>query len=856
MATGNKRLIIDIQIDADAFDTNTPNQINSGDKITYQINQNFEPLGYDTSPSFVEKTFIRPDIVDADNIFDLTEGEPSNLIGETNGQVRDIEYFFYNEEGIKIISIVGQFTTYTKDGTTTNCNGFIILNDDGTVYKRDTAPYDIIDTSNATVETVRHHEINDTLLIGGNFTSVGGNNDIQYFFEYSLDEEFFTNRTINYATAETNGTVKDIDVLQRTGIIFIGGEFNTFMGITSRMAVAMNQNFTIPDNNLYTNFRTNINNIAQASVNKIEVKQTGDLKVAVGGNFITDDRQNFFLTDNIGNVDLRFESITGGVPLTIVLRNTTFYIGGTFNKYGTLEVNKGVKLNINLHSAQDLGFEDNYGIRTLEFGEFDSLYVGFAPIGQNYNLVKFNVNNQEVTQKISVNSQINTLKYLEDKMVVGGNFSSYNFETTDLNNNEILVAPTLLVTRNNILNNLVENNNREADTGFRYSIIANDIIRLTKIIENEDDLFYVSNIKSLQNKVSINIIRNDSNIEDLIRSVPVRREYILTSPARSEWSTAEFKVGETTISKPRIADEQISQYLNISSILKDNSFEADVDYFNRLDFGGITPVINKSRLGNFVSVVSNTLLNNINLGDNSFIGYTHDGYNETDTILLNGRKRAITNRLAIPFLTSRVQNIQFRYKDGGNQNIINSNFANINPENATGYVSYLNMNNIGIRDFVDIDFRNNNDGVLDTVRVYNRESKCLYEPVEVIFKNSFGMLEIIEMIGNSVEDISVESSTIKRNNRDINGRIGLQSKHTNKVYNKTGEKKWELNVGYIPDYVNSVLEDLIMSEEVWLKKDGIIIPVVMEGNGFSKVTDIQDLNNYSFNFREDRKITE
>jgi hypothetical protein len=441
-------------------------------------------------------------------------------------------------------------------------------------------------------------------------------------------------------------------------------------------------------------------------------------------------------------------------------------------------------------------------------------------------------------------------------MVVGGNFSSYNFETTDLSNNEILVAPTLLVTRNNILNNLVENNNREADTGFKYSIIANDIIRLTKIIENEDDLFYVSNIKSLQNKVSINIIRNDSNIEDLIRSVPVRREYILTSPARSEWSTAEFKVGETTISKPRIADEQISQYLNISSILKDNSFEADVDYFNRLDFGGITPVINKSRLGNFVSVVSNTLLNNINLGDNSFIGYTHDGYNETDTILLNGRKRAITNRLAIPFLTSRVQNIQFRYKDGGNQNIINRNFANINPEDSTGYVSYLNMNNIGIQDFVDIDFRNNNDGVLDTVRVYNRESKCLYEPVEVIFKNSFGMLEIIDMIGNSVEDISVESSTIKRNNRDINGRIGLQSKHTNKVYNKTGERKWELNVGYIPDYVNSVLEDLIMSEEVWLKKDGIIIPVVMEGNGFTKVTDIQDLNNYSFNFREDRKITE
>jgi hypothetical protein len=47
-----------------------------------------------------------------------------------------------------------------------------------------------------------------------------------------------------------------------------------------------------------------------------------------------------------------------------------------------------------------------------------------------------------------------------------------------------------------------------------------------------------------------------------------------------------------------------------------------------------------------------------------------------------------------------------------------------------------------------------------------------------------------------------------------------------------------------------------MSEEVWLKKDGVIIPVVMEENGFTKVTDLEDLNNYSFNFREDRKITE
>ena len=855
MATGNK-----IEVDINVGNL-VNNPIQNGEKIRFKINENFNPLVFDNGEDVIDKEFVVPETTSVGGITGFKNGVFQNKFGDFNEVVNSIELFEYDNQ--KLYAVGGNFTNYTYNNITTNCNYFIILNFDGSPYKPTQIPYtEILDQgADDEVNVIKYHELNQSLIIGGKF-DVNGTN-ITNLVEFDMVTQDLSSSMSTFDIRDSVGPtsfgITDLDIRQSIGTIYVVGGFGTIVSTLSKFIFAFNLDFDLASLTFYNNTKSMFtsNDVPKT----IYVTQGGDTLLFIGGNIKATQGQttkdNFIVLDVLGEFDTDFNTFDSTV-YKITETNGSVYIGGQFTQYGNQTVNKIV--NINKSGVLNTNFNPDFSpvaVLDIAVGELTRLYVSVTGI-VNYNFANVDINSGQVSQKVSYDVQPNVISYDDTADVaVGGNFTEFSIPSSNLNDKQIPVSvQDNVVVRNAIYDNLTEFNTRNADLGYRYIKISNNIVRISKIIENQDDLFYVSNINDIEDTVEINITRNDSDINNIVRSVPIRADYIITSPVRSEWSTTDFEVGDITISKPRIADEQISQYLNISPILRDNSFEADVEYFNQLDFGGITPVINPSRLGKFTSVVSNTLLNNTNLANNRFIGFTHDGYKETETILLNGRKRAITNRLAIPFLISKVQNIEFRYKDGGNQNIINSNFANINPENATDYVSYLNMNNIGIEDFVDIDFRNNNDGVLDTVRVYNRESKCLYEPVEVIFKNSFGMLEIIDMIGNSIEDISVESSTIKRNNRDINGRIGLQPKHTNKVYNKTGERKWELNVGYIPDYVNSVLEDLIMSEEVWLKKDGVIIPVVMEENGFTKVTDIQDLNNYSFNFREDRKITE
>ena len=161
------------------------------------------------------------------------------------------------------------------------------------------------------------------------------------------------------------------------------------------------------------------------------------------------------------------------------------------------------------------------------------------------------------------------------------------------------------------------------------------------------------------------------------------------------------------------------------------------------------------------------------------------------------------------------------------------------PDNTAGFAWDMNS---GTKDKSTI-------GATDTAKqsasgnyrwVINRICSAKYSPIQMRFINKNGAPQDHYFFLKSVENVNTSSETFKRN-------IFVQSSsnydtkdHQVQTFNKTGKKRFTLNTNYMIEAYNAVMEDILLSEYVWIYFNSQWHPVVVTTSSLTKKTSLND----------------
>lgn len=235
------------------------------------------------------------------------------------------------------ILVGGNFTVANR----VERSGIARFNADGSLDTSFNLNGDNIGTSYGGVVFAIKVQSDGKILIGGNFSSVGGalhKSIARLNSDGSADNTFVTE---TFSTRGINGTVRDIEIRQ-DGKIFAAGTFSyTDNGGTTRFYnVALFNPDGSPDTSFYYAGPDGVRDLVVLPDNRI----------LVGGN-------NFFHRYNaIGQGEIAF-SLGGAINKMVLLPNSQILIGGTFTEYNGFQQGRLAKISID--GAVDTNFNPN-----------------------------------------------------------------------------------------------------------------------------------------------------------------------------------------------------------------------------------------------------------------------------------------------------------------------------------------------------------------------------------------------------------------------------------------------------------------------------------------------------------------
>ena len=130
------------------------------------------------------------------------------------------------------------------------------------------------------------------------------------------------------------------------------------------------------------------------------------------------------------------------------------------------------------------------------------------------------------------------------------------------------------------------------------------------------------------------------------------------------------------------------------------------------------------------------------------------------------------------------------------------------------------------------------------VTATNVEQTCepILEPQLVQFVNRYGGLDFIWFFKMRTDSITTEAKEYKllQPNLNYDTTIGQNSK-----YNFNGKQSVKMNTGFVPENYNELIQDLLLSEKVWINS----IPAIVKSTGTEFKTQIRNKNiNYEIEF--------
>ena len=161
---------------------------------------------------------------------------------------------------------------------------------------------------------------------------------------------------------------------------------------------------------------------------------------------------------------------------------------------------------------------------------------------------------------------------------------------------------------------------------------------------------------------------------------------------------------------------------------------------------------------------------------------------------------------------------------------------------------FLSNYNVGEVDEVIV----NTDAGVEVVKI-NTIYECKYEPYKVTFVNKFGALQDLWFFKKSVESTNVTSEQFKASIFDQSTLTYKTYKHQQQAFLAQGKDRITMNTGYVNDDHNAVLEELLISEQVWYTEitetEERVIPVIPLTKSITYKTSVNDkLANYTVDF--------
>lgn len=118
-------------------------------------------------------------------------------------------------------------------------------------------------------------------------------------------------------------------------------------------------------------------------------------------------------------------------------------------------------------------------------------------------------------------------------------------------------------------------------------------------------------------------------------------------------------------------------------------------------------------------------------------------------------------------------------------------------------------------------------------------SECRYTPAKVRFVNRFGAVQDVWFFKKSIESLSTKTEKYKSNFITNVGTYD-RSSHQYKTFNVQGNKKITLNTGYVDESYNEVMQELLLSEQVWMEMDDVTTPMNVDTKSLTFKTSVND----------------
>ena len=129
--------------------------------------------------------------------------------------------------------------------------------------------------------------------------------------------------------------------------------------------------------------------------------------------------------------------------------------------------------------------------------------------------------------------------------------------------------------------------------------------------------------------------------------------------------------------------------------------------------------------------------------------------------------------------------------------------------------------------------------VVKTIKV-NRVCEPKFTPIKCSFVNRFGAIDDVWFFKKSTEKFSVTDKTYNRNIIDAANLSYSTNEGQRERYNVNAKSSIVLNTGFVLEGFNSAIEEMFLSENVWLRFEGKTLSVIPKTKSFTFKTSIND----------------
>lgn len=141
-----------------------------------------------------------------------------------------------------------------------------------------------------------------------------------------------------------------------------------------------------------------------------------------------------------------------------------------------------------------------------------------------------------------------------------------------------------------------------------------------------------------------------------------------------------------------------------------------------------------------------------------------------------------------------------------------------------------------------------NSGASTESKTIEEVDECKYTVSKIIFINRFGALQNLYFFKKSVEKLQIKKDSFNRNILDETLPDFQLFEHQKKKFNIMGSESLVLNSGFVTESMNESFKELMLSQYVWIVRDGSTLPVNIKDSSFTYKTGLNDrLINYTIN---------